>query len=97
MSDRAPDAMPTHMVRRFVEHAEDDVLDWERTVNRHREALERSEAALASAQEYRDKCVQWLKARTTCWCGAERGPRTPADPDGSGCLDDINHEREVKP
>jgi hypothetical protein len=28
-----------------------------------------------------------------CWCGGQRGPRVPADADGWGCLDDINHER----
>lgn len=33
-------------------------------------------------------------AASTCWCGGHRGPRTPADADGWGCLEDINHQGE---
>jgi hypothetical protein len=33
-------------------------------------------------------------AWSTCWCGGHRGPRTPADADGWGCLEDINHQGE---
>lgn len=30
-----------------------------------------------------------------CWCGSERGPRTPADNDGNGCLGDVRHANYV--
>lgn len=33
-------------------------------------------------------------AWSTCWCGGHRGPRIPADADGWGCLEDINHQGE---
>lgn len=33
-------------------------------------------------------------AWSTCWCGGHRGPRTPADADGWGCLEDLNHQGE---
>ena len=33
-------------------------------------------------------------AWSTCWCGGHRGPRTPADADGWGCLEDVSHQGE---
>lgn len=33
-------------------------------------------------------------AWSTCWCGGHRGPRTPADADGWGCLEDVSHRGE---
>jgi len=42
MSDRAPDGMPTHVLRNMVAHAEEQVKDWGRSISEHRDGLTRA-------------------------------------------------------
>lgn len=62
-SNRAPDNMDTETIRRFVQHAEDRILEWSISVRHNREMLENSERALANVREEFKVYMGWLTTR----------------------------------